>query len=185
MTHTIGLFYGSSTSHTEYIAYELQEIINNLRDNSVDIYNIGQTKADQIKQYDCLIFGIPTWDIGELQADWDVFWTTLEQIDFSDRKVAIFGLGDQYGYSDTFQDAMGILAEEVLARGAILVGYTSIEGYEFEDSIALSIDRDEFMGLSLDEDHQSDLTTERLNRWAKQVLSEFGLLEEVPAFYEC
>ena len=178
MPHTIGLFYGSSTSHTEYIAYELQEIINTLREDSVLVYNIGQCQAEQIKQYDYLIFGIPTWDIGELQADWDVFWETLEQIDLSGKKVAIFGLGDQYGYADTFQDAMGILAEEVLVRGAKLVGYTSIEGYEFEDSIALSIDRDEFMGLSLDEDHQSDLTAERLNRWAKQVLSEFGLLEE-------
>ncbi|GAB5426412.1 MAG: flavodoxin FldB [Crocinitomicaceae bacterium] len=178
MTHTIGLFYGSSTSHTEYIAYELQEIINNLKVNSVDVYNIGQTKAEQIKQYDYLIFGIPTWDIGELQADWDVFWATLEQLDLSGKKVAVFGLGDQYSYTDTFQDAMGILAEEVLERGAELMGYTSIEGYEFEDSIALSIDRDEFMGLSLDEDHQSDLTAERLNHWAQQVLSEFGLLME-------
>jgi flavodoxin long chain len=178
MPHTIGLFYGSSTSHTEYVAYELQEIIHNLREESVDIYNIGQSNAEQIKQYDYLIFGIPTWDIGELQADWDVFWTTLEQLDLSGKQVAIFGLGDQYGYTDTFQDAMGILAEEVLERGAKLLGYTSIEGYEFEDSIALSITRNEFMGLSLDEDHQSDLTAERLNRWAKQILSEFGLLEK-------
>lgn len=181
MTHIIGLFYGSSTSHTEYVAYELQEAINNLRVDSVDAYNIGETKAEQIKQYDYLIFGIPTWDIGELQADWDVFWTTLEQIDFSGKKVAIFGLGDQYGYADTFQDAMGILGEEVLASGAELVGYTSIEGYEFEDSIALSIDRDEFMGLSLDEDHQSDLTTERITTWANQIIREFGLLEETLA----
>lgn len=180
MTHTIGLFYGSSTSHTEYIAYELQELINKLRADSVDVHNIGQSQTEQIKQYDYLIFGIPTWDIGELQADWDIFWTNLEKMDLSGKKVAIFGLGDQYGYTDTFQDAMGILAEEVLERGAKLVGYTSVEGYEFEDSIALSIDRDQFMGLSLDEDNQSDLTAERLNRWVNQVLLEFGLLEEVP-----
>lgn len=179
MTHKIGLFYGSSTSRTEYIAYELQEVINNLQADTVDVYNIGQSQPEMLKQYTYLIFGIPTWDIGELQADWDIFWPNLEKLDFTGKKVAIFGLGDQYGYPDTFQDAMGILAQEVLAHGGELVGYTSINGYEFEDSIALSIDGDAFMGLSLDEDNQSDLTPDRLNQWAAQILSEFGLRESV------
>lgn len=180
MTHTIGLFYGSSTSHTEYVAYELEELLNSLIADSVDVHNIGHSKAEQLEAYPYLILGIPTWDIGELQADWDVFWPTLEKMNLSGKKVAIFGLGDQYGYADTFQDAMGILAEEVLERGAELVGYTSIAGYEFADSIALSLDKDQFMGLSLDEDNQSHLTAGRITSWAKQILSEFGLLEEVP-----
>jgi flavodoxin long chain len=177
MTHKIGLFYGSSTSHTEYIAYELQELINSLQENTVDVYNIGRSKPETLDQYANLIYSIPTWDIGELQADWGVFWSNLEQIDFTDKKVAIFGLGDQYGYPDTFQDAIGILAEEVLAHGAELVGYTSTEGYEFEDSIALTIDGNRFMGLSLDEDNQHDLTPDRLSHWTRQILSEFGLFE--------
>lgn len=179
MTRKIGLFYGSSTSRTEYIAYELQELINKLQADTVDVYNIGQSQPEMLNQYSYLIFGIPTWDIGELQADWEVFWPNLEKINFTGKKVAIFGLGDQYGYSDTFQDAMGILAEEVLARGAELVAYTSTKGYEFEDSIALSIDGDAFMGLAIDEDTQSDLTADRLSHWAAQVLSEFGLRESV------
>ena len=143
------------------------------------VYNIGQSKAEMLEQYTYLILGIPTWDIGELQADWDIFWTNLEKMDFTGKKVAIFDLGDQYGYPDTFQDAMGILAEEVLVHGAELVGYTSIEGYEFEDSIALSIDGNRFMGLSLDEDNQHNLTPDRLSHWTRQILSEFGLLETV------
>lgn len=179
MTPKIGLYYGSSTSNTEYIAYELQQKITGLLEVTVDIHNIGHSDAQQLEAYSYLILGIPTWDIGELQADWDIFWTKLEKLKLSGKKVAIFGLGDQYGYPDTFQDAMGILAEEVLERGGELAGYTSIAGYEFEDSIALTIDRDQFMGLSLDEDNQSELTGERLNRWAKQVLTEFGLLEKV------
>lgn len=179
MSGKIGLFYGSSTSNTEYVAYDLQEIINNLLEDAVDIHNIGSTKIEEMQPYRYLIFGIPTWDIGELQADWEIFLPNLAKIDLSGKNVAIFGLGDQYGYSDTFLDAMGILAEEVLACGAQLVGYTNIEGYEFEGSLALSLDGDKFMGLALDEDNQSDLTTERINRWAKQVLSEFGLLEKV------
>lgn len=179
MTEKIGLFYGSSTSNTEYVAYELQESINNILENAVDVYNIGNVQAETMQSYRYLILGIPTWDIGELQDDWEVFWSQLEKMSLSGKQVAIFGLGDQYGYPDTFQDALGILAEEVLVRGAELVGYTSITGYEFEESIALSLDRDTFMGLALDEDNQSDLTADRINRWIHQILSEFGLLEKV------
>ena len=178
MTNLIGLFYGSSTSHTEYVAYELQDILNNLQENTVDVYNIGNVQPEIMSQYRYLIFGIPTWDIGDIQDDWDVFWSKLEKLDLSDKKIAIFGLGDQYGYPDTFQDALGILAEEVLTQGAELVGYTEITGYEFEDSVALSLDRKTFMGLAIDEDNQHDLTDERLKKWANQILVEFGLLEK-------
>ena len=178
----IGLFYGSSTSHTEFVAYDLRDTLNALlQEDAVEVHNVGTTDAETMNRYALLVFGIPTWNIGELQDDWDIFWADLEKVDFTDKKVALFGLGDQYGYPDTFQDAMGILAEEVLALGGELVGAWSTAGYEFEESLALSADRQAFMGLALDEDHQSDQTGERIRQWAIQVLTEFGLLEKVGA----
>jgi flavodoxin long chain len=177
----IGLFYGSSTSQTEYVAYDLQETLNKIQAGLVTIHNIGEATADQINAYDYLIFGIPTWDIGELQEDWDFFWDNLEDVDFPGKKVAIFGLGDQYGYPDTFQDAVGILAEQVMAQGGQLVGFWSTEGYEFEASLALTEDEQSFMGLALDEDNQSDLTAQRVQEWSQQILTEFGLLEKAAA----
>ncbi len=177
----IGLFYGSSTSHTEYVAYDLRDTLNTFRADLVEVHNIGMTNTDKINSYDYLIFGIPTWNIGELQDDWDIFWGDLEDVDFARKKVALFGLGDQYAYADTFQDAMGILGEEVLALGGELTGYWSTEGYEFEESLALTADRQWFMGLALDEDHQSHLTPQRIQQWAQQILAEFGLLEEAVA----
>lgn len=176
----IGLFYGSSTSSTEYVAYELRDTINALLEaDVVEVHNIGSTSAAQINEYDTLIFGIPTWNIGELQDDWDIFWADLANVDFPGKKVAIFGLGDQYGYPDTFQDALGILAEEVLAQGGELVGFWSIEGYEFEESLGLTVDGQSFKGLALDEDNQRDLTPRRIQQWSNQILIEFGLLEKV------
>src|SRR5690554_3364063 len=127
----IGLIYGSSTSNTEYVAYDLRDILNGIEEDLVEVHNIGMTDAAKMDSYDYLIFGIPTWNIGELQDDWDIFWSDLASVDFSTKKVAIFGLGDQYGYPDTFQDAIGMLGEEVLALGGELVGYWSTEGYEF------------------------------------------------------
>lgn len=179
----IGLFYGSSTSNTDNIAYEIADLIQvRFGPDSIDIHNVGSSDLSEMLNYSYLILGIPTWDIGELQADWDIKWDELRALDLSGRKVAIFGLGDQYGYPDTFQDAIGILGEEVLTRGGELVGAWSTEGYDFEDSLGLTLDGNAFMGLALDEDNQSDLTPDRLRRWIDQVINEFDLLEKaVPA----
>lgn len=174
----IGLFYGSSTSHTEYIAYDLRDMLNNqLGSEMVDIHNVGSISLEHMTDYDYLILGIPTWDIGKLQSDWDIAWADLEALDLSGRKVAIFGVGDQYGYPDTYQDAAGMLAEAVLECGGELVGYTSTEGHVFENSLFTEGNR--FMGLALDEDSQPERTGERLNTWVPQIIAEFGIAEGV------
>ncbi|BDA73963.1 hypothetical protein CAL7716_081290 [Calothrix sp. PCC 7716] len=36
--------------------------------------------------------------MGELQDDWDNFFDELDNIDFSGKKVAYFGVGDQNDY---------------------------------------------------------------------------------------
>jgi len=53
------------------------------------------------------------------------------------------------------------------------VGLWPNEGYEFDDSAALVGDK--FLGLSLDEDNQSDLTPQRVEAWVSQLKEEFGL----------
>jgi len=176
----IGLFYGSSTNNTEYIAFDIRDMVDaQLGAESVELHNVGRAELGEMLAYDHLILGIPTWDIGELQADWDIVWSDLGTLNLSGKKIAIFGLGDQYGYPDTFLDAAGILAETVLELGGELVGYTAIEGYEFEASLFL--DGDRFMGLALDEDRQSDQTRDRLETWVQQILSEFALTPEAVA----
>jgi flavodoxin long chain len=173
----IGLFYGSSTSHTDYVAYDIYDTIEaQLGADAIAIHNVGSTDLSEMLGYNFLILGIPTWDIGQLQVDWDIKWADLEALDLSGHKVAIFGLGDQYGYPDTFQDAAGFLAETVLALGGELVGYTPVAGYQFGHSLFTEGER--FMGLALDEDHQPNLTKERLDAWIPQVLTAFGMSEE-------
>jgi len=178
----IGLFYGSSTSNTEYEAYIIKEEIDErLGEDTVEVYNIGGVSAEQVAAYDNLIFGIPTWDIGQLQEDWDAFWDQLDKIDFQNKTIAIFGPGDPYGYPDTFLDAVGILGEKVLAMGANLIGYWPTENYEFEDSIALALNKKDFMGLALDEDNQPERTEERIQEWVPQILEEFEKAQAVTA----
>lgn len=120
-----------------------------------------------------MIIASPTWNIGELQSDWEGYFPELDNIDFSGKKVAYFGTGDQVGYSDNFMDALGILEEKISEQGATTVGYWSTDGYDFNESKALR--NSKFVGLALDEDNQSDMTEERVKKWVAQVKNEFGI----------
>ena len=164
----VGLFYGSDTGNTENIAKMIQKQLGN---ELVDIRDIAKSTKEDIEGYDFLLFGIPTWYYGEAQADWDDFFPTLESIDFTDKLVAIFG-----DYADYFCDAMGTVRDIVEARGAIIVGQTSTEGYTFEASKALN-DENTFVGLCIDEDRQPELTSARVENWVKQIYDEMCLAE--------
>ena len=167
----IGLFFGTQTGNTQTVAEQIQKALGGSA--VVDVIDIAEADVDDFRKYECIIIGCPTWNIGELQGDWQGFYDELEAIDFSGKKVAYFGCGDQVGYADNFQDAIGILEEMITSLGGKTVGYWSTEGYEFNASKALRGDR--FVGLALDEDNQPELTAKRIQTWTQQLKAEFGL----------
>jgi len=168
----IGLFYGSSTCYTEMAGEKIRQ---QLGEELVDIFNIATTPIVQSEFYDYLIFGIPTWDYGELQEHWEEIWDELDEINFAGKKIAIYGLGDQVGYPEWFLDAMGYLHSKLVHRGALPCGYWPRAGYEFEASKALTPDGEFFVGLALDEENEFDLTDGRIQLWCNQLLHEFEL----------
>ncbi len=168
----IGLFYGSSTCYTEMASEKIRDEIG---EGLVDVFNVDATPIVSCQFYPYLIMGIPTWDYGELQEDWEDIWDELDELDLHGKKVALFGLGDQVGYPEWFLDAMGYLHEKLLSRGATMVGYWPNQGYEFEASKALTEDESHFVGLALDEENEFNLTQARIQTWCKQILREFGL----------
>ena len=102
----LGLFYGTTTGFTETAA----ETVRGLLGDSLSVYkNISESSPEDLATCDNLILAIPTWDVGQLQSDWWAFFPKLDSIDFHGKKVAFIGIGDQYGYPDTFLDAMGDL----------------------------------------------------------------------------
>lgn len=168
----IGLFFGTQAGNTEMIAETIQKEFGG--SSIVELHDISGSDADDFADYDCVIIGCPTWDVGGLQADWEGFYDDeLDNIDFSGKKVAYFAPGDQVGYSDNFQDAIGILEEKISERGGTTVGYWSTEGYDFNESKAVK--NGKFVGLALDEDNQSELTESRIKTWVAQLKSEFGV----------
>ena len=170
----IGLYYGSSTCYTEMAAEKIQRILGM---DVVDLHNVATTGLTGMDDYRQLILGIPTWDYGELQEDWEAVWDQLDTIDFSNKTVALFGLGDQIGYPEWFLDAMGYLHNKVLLNGAKIIGYWPNSNYHFTESQALTTDKSHFVGLALDDENDFELTDERLQRWCNQLRRQF---ENVP-----
>ncbi|MFH7564435.1 MULTISPECIES: flavodoxin FldB [Oceanimonas] len=169
----IGLFYGSTTCYTEIAAEKIRE---QLGAELVDLHNIRDVPLARAQDYPILILGISTWDFGELQEDWESHWDDIDTLDLDGHVVALFGMGDQLGYGEWFQDALGMLHDRVVARGASVVGYWPNQGYEFEASKALTEDGKYFVGLSLDEANQYDDTDPRIEAWVAQILDEIAAL---------
>ena len=173
----IGLFVGSTTGKTEEAAEMIQKELGG--ETVVTIHNMDDVNPEDFNNYQNLIIGCPTWDVGELQSDWDGFYNDeLDNVDFKGKKVAYFGTGDQIGYADNFQDAMGILEEKITELGSTTIGYWPTDGYDHNESKA---EQDEgenagnFVGLALDDDNQPDLTDERIKKWVAQLKTEFGI----------
>ncbi|MFN8277992.1 MAG: flavodoxin [Chitinophagales bacterium] len=170
----IGLFYGTDTGNTETIAKDMKKRLEAmLGEGTVDLLEIYKKTAADMAQYNFLILGMPTWYDGELQSDWEAYIPEMEQVDFTGKKVAFFGLGDQYGYADYFCDALGVFATIVEQRNGTICGFTSVKGFEHTFSKAQR--GDQFVGLCLDVDNQDELTNERLEHWLPLILEEFGI----------
>ena len=164
----IKLIYGSDTGNTELVTEDLVKLLDNIEVTTV----ADLTPEDW--EYDNFILGIPTWYDGELQSDWEEYFEEFKTIDFTGKKVAIFGLGDQLGYEEWFCDGIGILAKEILKNGGTVIGYTTKdESYDFETTPKSIIKDDVFYGLCIDEDNQGELTQERLKNWVEQLKLEY------------
>lgn len=168
----VALFYGSSTCYTEMAA---EKIADQLGRDNVDLFNVCEVPMVTAEQYDAVIMGIPTWDYGELQEDWEEIWDEIDQVQFKHKTVALFGLGDQVGYPEWFLDALGYLHAKLAAMGANMVGYWPSDGYEFEQSKALTEDGLQFVGLALDEENEFELTEKRIANWCQQIKPALGL----------
>ena len=164
----IKLIYGSDTGNTELVTEDLVKLLGN-----VEVTTVADLTPEDW-DYDNFILGIPTWYDGELQSDWEEYFEEFKTIDFTGKKVAIFGLGDQLGYEEWFCDGIGILAKEILKNGGTVIGYTTKdESYDFETTPKSIIKDDMFYGLCIDEDNQGELTQERLKNWVEQLKLEY------------
>lgn len=170
-----GIFYGSTYGNTQEAGEQLVSILGDTLGAAPEIFDVHSTKVEKLLEFDLLLIGCSTWNVGELQDDWDDKMSHLDNVDLNGKFIALFGAGDQYAYADSFADSLGILGEKFAERGATLIGKWPTEGYEFVLSQA-DLGDGFFIGLPLDYDNQGELTTPRLTQWSTQLVSEVSAL---------
>ncbi|MCT4613825.1 MAG: flavodoxin domain-containing protein [Marinifilaceae bacterium] len=146
-----------------------------LRFNNVDFLVASDFSLEQMNKYDLFIMGISTvgthnWSDVNDNNVWDKFMTNVEAMDLSNKFFAFFGLGDHIAYPHNFVDSMGDLYLSIKKTGAHVIGKINSEGYTFKDSRAF-IDGG-FVGLPVDEDHESKKTNQRVDNWLEQLKKE-------------
>ncbi len=167
---TIGIFFGGrDNGGTAKLARKIQELFGK---NLAKVHNVSTSGKEDLEKHDFLVLGTAAWGIGEMHSDWENFIDDLVETDLSGKKIALFGLGDQVVYPESFVDGMGTIFCRLPYKENV-VGYTSAENYKFYYSTA---EKDgKFVGLAIDNDTQPELTDERVTAWVEQVKKEFGL----------
>ena len=156
------IFFASSTGNSEEIASKISSKL-----DDIEVFDLAGTKIEKINNYDKIILGGSTWGDGELNDDWEDAWVDFCKLDLSNKTIALFGLGDQESYSDEFCSALGIIYEQINSMGAKVIGFTSTQGY-YHDASKAQIDNN-FVGLVIDEDNQSELTDKRIEDWVQNI----------------
>jgi flavodoxin long chain len=167
----IALIYGSTTGNTADIASRVQNVIG---EENIELFDVESAGLAALAYFENIIFAIPTWDYGEVQSDWLDVWDEIDEADLSGKTVAFIGVGDQFAYAEWFLDAMGLLHDKVVARGARPIGYWPTAGYDYEASKAVTEDGKFFVGLGLDEDCQPEMTDRRIAEWCAEILRQMN-----------
>lgn len=146
--------------------------------DEIDMFDVDSFNVDTIENYDLIILGGSTigaesWVDTKADNEWNRFFRKIEEHDLSGKYIAFFGLGDQVLYPDHFVDGLGIFKEEAEKVKGTLIGQWPIEGYKFTDSDGMSDGM--FYGLALDEDNESNLTGQRVEKWTTQLKNEAGV----------
>ena len=166
------LFYGSQTGTTVGVAHKIQRQLNGLVSQAKSIQH---AQPHELAACDFLVLGGATYGDGELTDDWKRFWPLMDSINFAGKRVALFALGDQFGYSYTFVSAMKLLYDKVSDSGGQIIA-DCIPTADFEFAKSESVVDGCFIGLVIDEVNQPELTERRIKAWASIVRQQLALV---------
>lgn len=175
----IAIFYGSTYGNTRDAAEQISARLGTLLGQPIPVFDICLSKTTDLDAYDVLLIGCSTWNIGEMQDDWDRACDDLYKVDLTGKRFAVFGAGDQENYPDSFQDALGTITEKFEARGGQHFGPWPTDGYKHTESRGTR--NGQFLGLALDYENEWDLTVPRIAAWSEQLAAQ---LQPKPAVVE-
>jgi len=168
------LIYWPEGGNVETIALKLREKLMNA---DITKRTVTDVTVDDMESNDNWIIGGSTvgshvWEDADDSNKWVEFFKMLDVVDMTKKTVAFYGLGDHILYPNHFVDGLGVFQEEFSNRNANIIGKWPTEGYNFTDSEG--VEDDMFYGLALDEDHEDELTDQRLDNWLELIKNDFN-----------
>ena len=120
------IVFGSTTGNTESVASFVAKGLKN-KGIEPDVKSAADVEAKGLADgYDVILFGCSTWgeEEIELQDDFIPLYESFDEIDFSGKKVAVFGCGDSsYTY---YCGAVDVIQEKAEQLGATII-YESLK----------------------------------------------------------
>lgn len=152
------------------------KIVKKAKGFDIEKISIQQLDVATLEKYDNWIVGgstvgAHTWQDADDSNRWFEYFKMLNSVDLTSKWVSFYGLGDQILYPHHFVDELGIFQEEFEKRNANIVGQWPAEGYNFSDSDGMEDGM--FYGLAIDEDHQQEMTDQRIGKWLEMLEKAF------------
>ena len=121
------IVYETQNGTTQYVAETIQKQLQELG-HTATLHSVRvQGMEPKLDQYDAVLFGAPTYEDGKLENTMRVY-TAKTSTDFSQKKVAVFGLGNSF--YPQFCTSASLLAEWVQKnKGVVLLDPLKIDGF--------------------------------------------------------
>ncbi|MCX8008856.1 MAG: flavodoxin family protein [Patescibacteria group bacterium] len=128
------ILYATNSGGTEMAA---QMIGQHLSDHTIEIKRVLEQNPDTLNQYDCILFGSPSWDYdGKEGQPHDDFWEFKKKMEgktLNGKRCAIFGLGDS-SYK-IFTGAVDVLEQWVNEwKGTLIVPSIRIDKFYYQQA---------------------------------------------------
>jgi len=112
--------YSTLTGNTETVAEWIRDRLLQAG-HEVHMEDAANIYPDVLRDYDLIILGCPTYWDGDVTDDFVPFLDRMADLDLSDKKAAVFGLGDSDSYPDEFGRSVEIIEDNLLRSGVDLV----------------------------------------------------------------
>lgn len=160
----IGIFYAGKAGATENFAKIIAEKL------GADLFNMKDSKVDDIAPYQNVVIMASSYAFGALADDWGGKVKLLHTVDFSNKKVAIVGVGNQERHPDSFCSGVADFFDKLRFSGATFVGSVDASDYKFTFSRMQKGQK--LLGLCLDKGDEK--SADRIDAWVNSVKTSFS-----------
>ncbi|MBD3362221.1 flavodoxin [Candidatus Dojkabacteria bacterium] len=120
MEKKVLIIYGSTTGNTQMCSQYVKEGLEEAGISNITVKNVLDAQIKDLDEYEYIIFGCSTWDLGALQYDFEPFHEELSDYDLATKKVAVFGCGDE-AYEDSYCAAIHTIEDTIKKQGGHII----------------------------------------------------------------